>query len=822
MEENNQPKPHPNNCSSVQTLEKEETVITLTELFRHMRARWIWYVVSIVVCLVIGALYLLRATPMYTRSSEILLKDDSSQSIVGDLSLLGVNPVPSDILNEMFIISSPEIMEQVVTKLGLNEVYTTPDKLRKRELYHSSPVEVQAVDSLTDEALAYSFRIDISEDKQTLTLSHFKLKGKSVSGEVTTPFEKNVETPVGTFAIYPTKFFSASKINDRRNEEVEIPDRIDYSYVPIAACARSFSRRLGAQYDEERGNVITLTIACTSTQKADDILNSVVEAYNRRWVADKNQIAQATSMFIDERLESIERELGDVETNITDYKSSHRMLDMEAMAQLYLNQSSENQHALNALAQDIAIGKYIKNELTRHDISRLLPAMAEIGGTNVQQMVTEYNKMVAERNLKLETMPESSPLMVQKTEAIERAREAILASVDAALESLNSRYKAIRLIDNQTQSQLATAPGQAKYLMSEERKQKVKESLYVFLLQKREENELNQAFTVYNTRLVTEPSGESSPSSPNTKMVLLVCLVLGVIIPTLIIYVSEVMNTKVRSRRDIEDLPIPFLGEVPVVDIAQHNIRIPIGRHKKQPRPKRRILVRPHTGDTINEAFRMIRTNIDFMSAMDHTNSGRPGKVISVISLNAGSGKTFVCLNVAAIFALKGKKTCLVDFDFRKGTVSRNADSPRCGITDYLIGKETNIDRLIVRNIEGIEGFDILPEGIHPPNPTELLYSQNLVKLVDELRQNYDYVFFDCPPVAIVADARLLNPFVDLTIFVMRSGLFDKSDLGVLCNLYETHRYNNMSLVLNATDTIHGVYGAYGYGYRNRQKRMND
>lgn len=816
MEENNQPKTHLNDGNS--TSEKEENVITMTELFRHMRANWIWYVVSIVACLVIGVLYLLHATPMYTRSSEILLKDDSSQSIMSDLSLLGVNPVPSDILNEMFVMSAPEIMEQVVTKLGLNEVYAAPAGLRKRELYHTSPVEVQAIDSLTDRTLPYSFRIDISEDKQSLTLSHFKLKGKKVSGEVTTSLEKNVETPVGTFAIYPTKFFN-TPANPKGDEEAEVPDRVYYSYVPTAASALSFSRKLETQYDEKRGNVITLTIACTSTQKADDILNSVVEAYNRRWIADKNKIAQATSMFIDERLESIESELGDVETNITDYKSSHRMLDMESMAQLYLNQSSENQHALNALAQDIAIGKYIKNELTRHDISRLLPATAEIGGTNVQQMVTEYNKMVAERNLKLETMPESSPLMIQKTEAIERAREAILASVDAALESLNSRYNAIRLIDNQTQSQLATAPGQAKYLMSEERKQKVKESLYVFLLQKREENELNQAFTVYNTRLVTAPNGESTPSSPNTKLVLLICVVLGVVIPTLIIYLKEIMDTKVRSRHDLENISIPFLGEVPVVESAQPT-RISVGNRKKQQRTTRQILVKPHTGDVINEAFRMIRTNIDFMSAMNYANTDHLGKVISVISLNAGSGKTFVSLNAAAIFALKGKKTCLVDFDFRKGTVSRNAGSPHSGITDFLIGKETDIDRLVVRDINGLEGFDILPEGIHPPNPTELLYSQNLVKLIDELRHKYDYIFFDCPPVAIVADARLLNPFVDLTIFVMRSGLFDKSDLTTLQNLYETRHYNNLAVVLNATDNLHGVYGTYGYGYH-RNKRNN-
>lgn len=793
-------------------IEKEENVITLTDLMRHIRAHWKWYIISIFICLILGCLYLLRATPMYTRSTEILLKDDSSQSITGDLSVLGVNPVPGEILNEMFIMSSPEIMEQVVNRLGLNEIYTTPSGLRSKLLYNCSPVDVQTTDSLANRARSYSFEIEIDHEKNILTLSDFKLSGKKVDGEVKTQLEKPVETPVGTFTIYPTKFYSTPA-----KEGEEIPSDIKYAYTPTAVCARSYAKRLEAQYAEDRGYVISLTISCPTAQMADDILLAVVDAYNNRWVNDKNKIAQATSLFIDERLESIERELGDVESNITDYKSSHRMMDMDAMANLYLNQSSENQHALNSLAQDIAIGRYIKSELSKHDITRLLPATAEIGGTNIQQMVTQYNTMVAERNLKLQTMPENSPLMEQKTEAIERTREAILASVDAALASLNSRYNAIRLIDNQTQSQLATAPGQAKYLMSEERKQKVKESLYVFLLQRREENELSQAFTIFNTRMVTPPTGPEAPTSPNTKLVILVCIVLGVIIPTLVIYIREVMNTKVRSRRDIEDLPIPFLGEVPLADVPQH-ARIPVQGRKKQPKPAREILVRPKTGDVINEAFRMIRTNIDFLGAMNHENDSR-GKVISVVSLNAGSGKTFISLNTAAIFALKGKRTILVDFDLRKGTVSLNAGKPHHGVVDYLIGKEQNLDSLIVHNINGIEGFDILAEGIVPPNPTEILYSPNLPKLIDELRLRYDYVIFDCPPVEMVADARLLNPYVDLTLFVMRSGLFERSDLGVLRQFYTTQRYKNLAVVLNATDTIHGVYGSYGYGYHTRQKR---
>lgn len=785
----------------------EESGITLNELLRAVRAKWLWYVISIGVCVLLAALYLLRATPMYTRSSEILLKDDSSQSVSGDLSMLGVNTVPSELLNEMFIMSSPEIMEHVVETLQLNSVYRTPEGLRKAVLYRTSPVLVEFKDSVGDAHASCSFKIEINGDKTGATLSKFTLNGKKVkSDEVVTRFGAVVNTPVGPLTITPTKYIDKPAV-----EGGDIPLEIYYSYVPVKVAARTYSTSLQSEYAEDRGNVITLTISCPSPVMAADVLNAIVDAYNMRWVTDRNKIAAATSKFIDERLVSIEDELGDVESNITDYKSAHRMMDMDAMAQLYLAQSSENQRALNQLAQEIAIGRYIKSELSKQDITRLLPSTAEIGGTSIQQMVTEYNKMVSERNLKLETLPEDSPALRQKTQAIERSREAILASVDAALASLNKRYNAITLVDNRTQNQLATAPGQAKYLMSEERKQKVKESLYLFLLQRREENELSQAFAVYNTRMVTEPYGPVAPTSPNTRLVILLAVLVGILIPTLIIYIKEITNTKVRSRKDIEDLQIPFLGEVPLAEVPQHP-RFPIPGKAKKPIPDaREILIRPHCGNVINEAFRMIRTNIDFMGAMKRGDG--LGKTIMIVSMNAGSGKTFVSLNTAAIFALKGKRTCLVDFDLRKGTASQSINNPRKGVVDFLIGKTRDLNELIVSNVNGIENFDMLPEGVIPPNPTELLYSPNLDLLITRLRETYDYVFFDCPPIEIVADARLLNPFIDMTIFVMRSGLFDKADINVLRAIYNERRYNNLALVLNATDEVHGLYGYYGYGY---------
>ncbi len=812
----------------------EEQTISLTDLFRNIRARWTWFVISIVVVVLLATIYLLRATPMYTRTTDILLKDDTTQNFNTDVSaIMGLNTVPASILNEMFVLSSPEVMEQVVNRLALNEVYSYPLRLRRQELYHNSPIIVEWSDS-TLAALPFSMRVEMSADRQSIVIDKLKRDREKFDGEFSGAMGQPIETPLGPITVHPTRFMDDPKAMKLE----EVPSEIYYSYAPLKAVARSYCERLRTEYVDDRGDVVTMTISCETAKKAADVLDEIVKTYNDRWIAERSRIALATSNFIDERLKSIEEELGDVETVISDYKSAHRMVDMDAMAQLYLTQSAENQRKLTDLSQQIAIAKFIRTTLESDDPTRLLPATAEIAGTNIQNLVTEYNKAVNDRNNKLLSVPEDSPLMVQKAEAISRQRDAILTSVAAALEALNVQYKAIASLDSHTQGQLASAPGQAKYLMSEERKQKVKESLYVFLLQRREENELSQAFTASNIRMVTEPYGPTAPTSPKKMMVYLIALVIGLVIPTLLIYIREVTNTHVRSRKDIEDLSLPFMGEIPLADnrnaLARWIERIRLNRNKKNTHSSdgiqiRPLMVRPGERSITAEAFRMIRTNMDFMRNMQKLDGDtRGGRVIMIVSLNAGSGKTFVSLNAAASYAVKGNRVCLVDFDLRKGTVSLNAGKPRHGLVDYLVGRETDLNKLVVRDIDGISGFDILPEGHRPPNPTEMLYSDRLGPMIEWLKANYDYVFFDCPPVEIVADSLILNPYVDMTLFIIRAGLFDRSELSTLQALYTSNRYNNLAIILNGTDRVHGVYGhygygySYGYGYGNERRRNRD
>lgn len=789
--------------SEQQFIDDDESTLSVSELFRHIRAKWRWYVVSFVGVFVLAALYLLSASYSYTRTVQVLLKSDSSQFMTTDLESLGIRPVNSAIIDEMFILSSPAVMQTVVERLGINNVYTTRKGLRSIDLYRKSPVEVELLDSLVrDTRFALSMKIDIEGDS-TFTIGSLRLPkqmGGRISGEFAGTLGDTVTTPAGRIAVYATRNFSPAEWDGRC---------VAYAYSSVPVCARRYCEDLKADYDEEAGSVITLSISSRSEQKADDVLRGIVEAYNERWIDDRNKIAMSTSQFIEERLGSIENELSAVEGNITDYQSRHAIVDMEEVSSMYLQQSVENRRALEELAQEIAAARYIKRELADNDITKLLPAMTGISGAaSLQSMVESYNDMVIDRNLRLQSMDSGSPLLARKTAAITEMRQAIIESLDQTLAILGERLGAMQLIDSGTRHRLSDAPGQSRYLMSEDRKQKVMESLYVYLLQRREENQLSQAFTAYNTRMVTEPYGKPGPTSPNTRNVLLIAFVLALLIPTVIIYVGEVTNTKVRSRDDLDVLSVPYIGEIPHVAVADRKKR------DSSHTTAREVMVRPHSGDIVNEAFRMVRTNIEFMERREEGRSS----VMMVMSLVPGSGKTFISLNLAATFAIKNKKVCLVDMDLRKGTLSHSVGSPRVGLTDVLVGN-ARLDDVLVHDVSGISGFDVLPEGTIPPNPTELLFSPRVKDVIDELKRRYDYVLLDCPPVEAVADAKVINEFVDLSVFVVRAGLLDRSNLQVIQGYYDSGRFNNLAVVLNDTQEIHGTYGRYGYGNYISSKR---
>ena len=359
----------------------------------------------------------------------------------------------------------------------------------------------------------------------------------------------------------------------------------------------------------------------------------------------------------------------------------------------------------------------------------------------------------------------------------------------------------MQLSEQQTTERIAANPSQGKYLLSVERQQKVKEALYLFLLQKREENELSQAFTAYNTRVITPPTGSMIPTAPVKKNIALVAIALGFLIPVVIIFIRENMNTKVRGRKDLETLSVPFVGEIPLAES---------GKKKKTAHTAKEILIRQGKRDIVNEAFRVLRTNLEFI--LDAKEEKDRASVTLVTSFNPGSGKTFLTMNTAATFAMKGKRVLVVDGDLRHGSASAYVGSPKKGLSDYLGKRENHVEDLMVEK-EGYAGLYVLPVGTIPPNPTELLAEPRLAELIEKMRSRFDYILIDCPPVDIVADTQIIGKLADRTVFVVRAGLLERDMLPELQRNYDEKRFKNMALVLNGTEGGGNRYG-YRYGYK--------
>ena len=641
---------------------------------------------------------------------------------------------------------------------------------------------------LFDNKKSVSFDIEVGAQNK-FYLSNFIVAGEETGERFEGIIGDSIQTSAGTLAISLTSqyenFFTGSTIQ--------------YSKEPADMVADSYTQKLWAELGNEDATIINLSIDDASVQKAEDILNTLIEVYNEKWIQDKNQIAVSTSRFIGERLGVIENELGHVDENISNYKSEHLLPDVQAASSLYMSQSAENKKEIQTLTNQLATAQFIRRELGGKEMNQPLPTNSGIANVNIESQIGEYNKMVLNRNRLIDNSSEKNPLVKDLGNSMQSMKRTILQSVDNLIVSLNTQIRSIRQQEATTTQQLASNPSQAKYLLSVERQQKVKEELYLYLLQKREENELSQAFTAYNTRMITAPRGSALPTAPNKKNILLVALALGLLVPAVIIFMQENMNTKVRGKKDLENLSVPYLGEIPLY------FR---NKKKKNKFSEYAIVVEEGNRNIINEAFRVLRSNVDFMKSKNTEQ-----KVFIETSFNPGSGKSFLSMNIAMSFAIKGKKVLVIDGDLRHGTVSAYVGSPKKGLSDYLGNKEVVWNELLVID-KKYPNLHIIPVGTIPPNPTELLEDGSLATLMQDLRDEYDYIFIDCPPIDIVADTQIIEQYADRTLFVVRAGLLDRSLLPELESIYQEKRFKNLSVILNGTESTGGRYG-YRYGYHN-------
>ena len=679
-------------------------------------------------------------------------------------------------------------MTEVVKRLRLDMNYFVPGKFHRQVAYGLTlPVDVTISDLPENESAG--FTLDVQPDS-TLLLSDFIRNGTELDGmDIKGRLLDSITTPLGKIIIHTTPNYVNGETYTLYVGKSSLYNTVD-----------SYASNLSVSLNNEKASVIDLSFKDNSIQRAEDVLSMLISIYNENWVKDKNQIAVSTSMFINERLGIIEQELGNVDEDISSYKSEHLLPDVQAASSMYMAQSSQTNAQILALNNQLYMTRYIRNYLA-NDANRtqLLPANSGIESANIESQIAEYNKQLLQRNSLVANSSTENPLVVDMDQALASMREAVIRSIDNQIVTLNSQIKSLRQTEQQTTSRIAANPTQAKYLLSVERQQKVKEALYLFLLQKREENELSQAFTAYNTRIVTPPHGSMLPTSPVRKNIFMVAFALGLLIPLVIIFMRENMNTRVRGRKDLENVTAPFIGEIPLF------VRRKKGIFGKKPQEVKAVVVKEGSRDIINEAFRVLRTNLEFMTGKDNRS------VILVTSFNPGSGKSFLTMNIAVSLAIKGKKVLVIDGDLRHGSASAYIDSPDKGLSDYLGGRIDNLNEIIVPDPKQ-KSMDIIPVGTIPPNPTELLFDERLKQAIDTVREQYDYVLIDCPPIELVADTQIIEKLADRTVFVIRSGLLERSMLVELEKIYEEKKYKNMSLILNGTKGSGGRYG-YRYGY---------
>ena len=774
----------------------KKEILPLSDVFTMTLRHWPWIILSVVICVGFATLYILRTPKVYTRSAEIQIKDNEDGAAPTEFKDLGLFQSSSNVQDEIAILDSRDLMEEVVRRLNLDNSYYREGFFHDSIAYGTNlPIDLTIKD--IPEAAAVSLKIKVNKSGN-VTLSDIKMPKKELPDKTYTGMlNDTIMTAIGKMVVKPTSEYKKGKDVD-----------LIFRKTPFESACKSFSGRLGVSLTDKDGNVITLTMADQSQQRADDVLSMLITVYNESWIRDKNQITVSTSNFIDERLGVIEDELGNVDSDISAYKSANLIPDVQAAASMYMEKSQKAEEEILKLNNMLQMMKDIRSYLNSHNSNnQLMPSMPANGGVSSQGITTQindYNKRVLQRNAFAEKSSEQNPIVIQLDGQIAAQRKAIMSTVDNEIADLSNKLKTYRGSEAQTTSRIATNPTQAKNLLSVERQQKVKEELYLFLLQKREENELSQSFTAYNTKIVNRPGPSDVPPSPRKMHVLGLAFLLGLAIPFGVTYVRESNNTKLRGRKDIKQLKVPFLGEIP---------QDPASKGKKAKNSDRTILVKAGARDIVNEAFRVLRTNVEFLAAADGSSS-----VIAVTSFNPGSGKSYITVNLAMSIALKDKKVLVIDGDMRRGSASAYVDSPSKGLSNYLSGAISDVNSVIVKS-KDCERLNVLPVGSVPPNPSELLGLPKFAEMLEALKSQYDFIFIDCPPIEMVADTQIIDRYADRTFFIIRAGLLERAMIPEVDNLYESKKYKNMALILNGTSNLKGRSGyGYGYGYGNGYK----
>lgn len=778
-----------------QSQSQPSSLINFRDILMTCVSHWQWFLLSLVVALGCAVFYLLTTPRVYTYTTSILIKSgDNESNAEKELQELGIYSTSSNMTNEILSMNTTVVASEIVDRLNLTVNYLRDGRFHDEVAYGLDlPVEVK-FDGLND-GENVAMRLQLNADS-TIVISDFERGGESVSGRglALKPGVK-ADTPVGKVTVSLSSSYRKGTTDD-----------LHVVRSSLGSAIAKVSGGINAQLRDKNATIIDIRYKDVSRARAEDVLNTLISVYNENWIEDRNRMSVSTSEFIRDRLSVIEQELGNVDQNISQYKSAHIIPDIKEIGSAAMSQAIDAEKASINIGNQLYMARHIRNYLANSQESKqLLPTNSGLGNATLEDQIGQYNDMVLKRNKHLAISSAQNPLVMDLDKNLGSMKETLIHSLDNELAMLQDKQSSIHSSFSRATSRMVAKPKQEEHLLSIERQQKVKETLYLFLLQKREENELSQAFTAYNTKLIEPPHDSGLPPDPVSKKVLLIALCAGLFVPFGFFFLRESMSTTVRGRKDLESIrEIPFLGEIPLAGLKKKK-----SWRKGKTAPEVPVtLVAEKNRDFVNEAFRMVRANLEFSL----NSEGDGSHIVMLTSLNPGSGKTFITLNLATAIGLRGKRVIALDFDLRRAVLSRCVDKHAKGISNYLNGQESDYRPLVQRYGE----IDILPCGTVPPNPTELLSSPRMKELFDSLRKDYDYIFIDCSPVEIVADASIINPYADITLFVIRAQLFDRKALVEVGRWFAEDKYKRLSIILNGTtdDYTNFGYNRYGYGYR--------
>ena len=773
---------------------KEENIDVKELLFKYL-IHWPWFVGAVVACLIAAWVYLHVSTPVYNISATVLIKDDKkggSAGMLSGLESLGLDGMISssqNIDNEIEVLRSKTIVKEVVEDLGLYISYTDEDEFPSRNMYKTSPVQV----SLTPQ------EADLLEEPMIVKMALQPQGSMDVTVKIDDDeYQKHFEklpavfpTDKGTLAFFltPDSVLSSKRTSEETTNLEKTTRNITATINKPLAVAKWCCKNMTIEPTSKTTSVAVISLKNSNVQRGKDFINKLLEMYNINTNNDKNEVAQKTAEFINERIGIISKELGSTEKDLESFKRGAGITDLTSDAQIALTGSAEyekkrveNQTQINLL-QDLQ--KYMQNEGYE-----VLPSNIGLQDVNLAAAINRYNDVLVERKRLLRTSTENNPTIINLDTSISAMKENVQVSLDRVLRGLFITKADLDREASRYSRRISEAPGQEREFVSIARQQEIKAGLYLMLLQKREENAITLAATANNAKIIDEAIADDAPVAPRSKIIYLIALILGVGIPVGVIYLLELTKFKIEGRADVEKLTsAPIVGDIPLTDEKQGA-----------------IAVFENQNNLMSETFRNVRTNLQFML-------GNGKKVILVTSTVSGEGKSFISGNLAISLSLLGKKVVIVGLDIRKPGLNKvfNISKREQGITQYLANPEKNLMDLVQLS-DVSKNLYILPGGTVPPNPTELLARDGLDKAIETLKKNFEYVILDTAPVGMVTDTLLIGRVADLSVYVCRADYTRKNEYTLINELIDGNKLPNLCTVINGLDLKKRKYGYY-YGY---------